>query len=150
VLTYSAMIASDPGTYVPLVAPRAREERREALRLGPENPRVILVDGLMMAWAPPSAGIPRSRAYARMEEGLAKFAALPARDPLLPDWGQPEGHSWMAYMLLMSETPDFERARAAARRCLDLRPDFAWVARVLVPMIEERARAGAGTAPQGS
>jgi hypothetical protein len=114
--------------------------RRRALELGPDNPRVVMMDAGMIFNNPPERGGGRERGLARWQEALRLFEAeanASAVDPVAPRWGQALAHGWMAGLYLATAPPQQERARAAADAALRMRPDFWWVREQVLPRLRE-------------
>lgn len=140
---YAMKIRRDPQRLAPELGPQGRELLANALALEPNNPRVVLIEAMRLFWAPPAAGGDRERGLARWSEARALFERETERgDSPLPTWGHAEAWAWLPGALLALQPPDVARAERAARRALEIRPDFRWVRASLMPSIEA-ARAGA-------
>lgn len=107
----------DVQSSVPLCA-RSRSFR-SAQELAPENPRVMLMEGLCLhtaATAPDGSAVDRLRAI------VAAFEAEPPARPGYPDWGQAEA------LLLLGENylqrGDTRAARDVIEKALVIAPDY--------------------------
>ena len=122
------------------VLPELQEARRRALQLGPENPRVVLMDAGAIFNSPPESGGSRERGIARWMEAIALLEAeanATAVDPITPRWGYALAQGWLASLYLSMTPPERENARAAAEAALRLRPDFWWVRTQVQPQLRE-------------
>ena len=142
-------------TFLAILDPTRRKEirteltaaRRNAIELGPDNPRTLLMDAGMIFWAPPEQGGSQAGGIARWHEALRLFDAeanATAVDPIAPRWGYALSYGWMASNYLAMSPPQKENARNAAETALQLRPDF-WYARerVLPRALEVAGESGA-------
>ncbi len=114
--------------------PKASAEIGTALRLEPENPRVIMLDAISKYYTPPMFGGDRDLALAGFKRSADIFAKKASTDPLQPDWGHAEAYAWigMAYL----DKNDRASARIALDRALVIEPDFGWVKHALYPKLE--------------
>jgi Tetratricopeptide repeat len=117
------------GGHAPLAAYRARHEMDEALRLAPDNPRVLLLDAMSDYRLSASQGGNRERALSKLRRAAAAFESERRAADHVPGWGAPE-----AYLLLgrdLLEHGDPAGARDALERVLLLAPDCAQAKRLL-------------------
>jgi tetratricopeptide (TPR) repeat protein len=117
------------GSYAPLSAFRAHREMDEALRLAPDNPRVLLLDALSDYRLSASQGGNRERALAKLRRATAAFESERRAADHVPGWGAPD-----AYLLLgrdLLDHGDPAGARDALERALLLAPDFLQAKRLL-------------------
>jgi tetratricopeptide (TPR) repeat protein len=117
------------GGPAPLSAYRARREMDEALRLAPDNPRVLLLDAMGDYRLPASRGGNRERALVKLRRATAAFESERRAADHVPGWGAPD-----AYLLLgrdLLEHGDPAGARDALERALLLAPDCAQAKRLL-------------------
>ena len=120
------------------MAAEIRPARAKALELGPENPRVVLMDAGMIFNNPPERGGGQQKGLARYEEALRLFeaeATTKAADPLAPRWGHTLAYGWLAPVYLTITPPQKEKARAAAETALRMRPDFWYVRERVLPRL---------------
>ena len=114
--------------------------RRRALELGPDNPRVVMMDAGVIFNTPPDAGGSRERGLARWEEALALFekeSYATVIDPIAPRWGHALAYGWMAEVYLGMNPPRKENARGAAETALRMRPDFWYVREQVLPRVRD-------------
>ncbi|MGB6605089.1 MAG: tetratricopeptide repeat protein [Steroidobacteraceae bacterium] len=117
------------GGYAPLSTFRAHREMGEALRLAPDNPRVLLLDALSDYRLSASQGGNRERALVELRRATAAFESERRAADHVPGWGAPD-----AYLLLgrdLLDHGDPAGARDALERALLLAPDCAQVRRLL-------------------
>jgi len=142
---YSMKIRADPRV-APSAGPRARALLSQALAREPNNPRVALIDAMRLFWAPADRGGNRESGIDRWREAIGLFA-MEIDDPTsaAPSWGLAEAWAWLPAAYLALEKPDTAAAREAARRAIEVRPDFRWIRVSLLPRVDaaidrERAR----------
>jgi hypothetical protein len=117
------------GGHAPLSAFRARHEMDDALRLAPDNPRVLLLDAMSDYRLSPSQGGNHDRALAKLRRAAAAFEGERRSADHVPGWGAPD-----AYLLLgrdLLDHGDPAGARDALERALLLAPDCAQAKRLL-------------------
>ena len=120
-------------------AAEIRALRSKALDLAPENPRAIIMDAGLLFNNPPERGGSREKGLARWQQAIALFeheATQPAGDALRPDWGLALSYAWVCDLYLGMRPHQIEEARAAARKALQLRPDFWYVNEVVMPRLK--------------
>ena len=109
----------------------------EAAALGPDNPRVALVQGISAFNTPPMFGGGTDKAERLLRQSLDRFAREPANRPW-PNWGRFDAHAWLGQTLLRKG--DRAGARAEYDRALALAPGSGWVRYVLLPALERDAK----------
>ncbi len=117
------------GGYAPLAVLRARHEMDQALRLAPDNPRVLLLDAMSDYQLSGSQGGNRERALPKLRRATAAFESERRAADRVPGWGAPE-----AYLLLgrdLLDHGDPAGARDALEHALLLVPDFVQARRLL-------------------
>ena len=113
-----------------------------ALKLGPDNPRVLLLRGINAVHAPRMVGGGLERAQEYLEQSVALFGRTTSA-ALLPSWGHAEAYAWLGRV--HERRGDRERAERAYMHALELDPNFSWVSRVLLPRLRNRShRSGPG------
>jgi hypothetical protein len=120
------------------LSPEIQHHRQRALALAPDNPRVVMLDGTMVFYAPARAGGGFSKGLARWREALALLEAERVGAPILPHWGKTLALGWLANLYLSAAPPDTAAARELATRALAERPDFWFVSSVVLPKITGR------------
>jgi tetratricopeptide (TPR) repeat protein len=116
---------------------RAGSELERAVEMGPENPRVWLLQGTNALFTPAMWGGGDDKALEALQKAVQLFGADAQRAPL-PTWGRAEAHAWLG--MVHQRRRDYERARAAFNEALRLEPSYAWVRTVLLPRLEQSQR----------
>jgi ketosteroid isomerase-like protein len=118
---------------------KARQLRKEAEALAPENPRLPWVMGPNVWNTPAERGGGQARAIEMYEKGLETIRShkTTAGEPLEPSWGEPELLMNLAYSSLHRSDPDLNAAEQYARSALELVPYWHYVRDILVPQIQK-------------
>ena len=103
-----------------------------ALRLAPDNPRVLLQSAAALLSTPPEWGGDRAEAVRQLERAVGLFG--PSEGPA-PAWGEDEAWAWLGMAHLMAE--DAEAARPAIRRAEALNPGSPFVQYKLKPWLAQ-------------
>lgn len=107
-----------------------------ALKQAPDNPRVLLLDGLSLYFTPPGFGGSKERALQRFETAARRFETFKPQDARQPQWGAAEVYAWIG--LARQEKGELELARDAFKKALARHPEFRWVKFQLLPAVEKR------------
>lgn len=121
-----------------VLAPEIRTLRARALAAQPENPRALIMEAGLIFNNPPERGGDRAKGLAVWKRAITLFeqeAAKPSADPLRPDWGLALSYAWLCDLHLAMRPRQVDEARAAARKALELRPDFWYVNDVITPRL---------------
>jgi tetratricopeptide (TPR) repeat protein len=120
------LIGSNPFDVVRL-GRRSRGLMDRALELGPENPRVWLLNGAAAMHTPGMFGGGLDRAEERVRRAIALFESdRPA--PPAPAWGRAEAFVWLGQILERKGKP--EDARAEYARAIAAESEFEWPRRL--------------------
>jgi tetratricopeptide (TPR) repeat protein len=117
------------------LGPRSNGAMDDAVAAGPNNPRVWLLRGIGALYTPKLFGGGSERA----EEYLQKAVTLFERDevkPPAPAWGRDEVWIWLGRTL--EEREQWDLARKAYQRALELQPANEWVRQDLLPNLDKR------------
>ncbi len=106
-----------------------------ALELEPNNPRVILLQGIMDYFLPGIAGGNKERAEERINQAIAIFEEENITHPYRPKWGHDTAYARLGVIYM--DRGDLVKARKALLRSLELNPEFGWVLQELLPNLEE-------------
>lgn len=112
-----------------------RRSRAKALELEPQNPRVILMGGILDYALPGILGGNQDRAEGAFEEAARLFAEEVIDDPFSPSWGHDEVYARLGIVYM--DRGDLSDARNAFERALEINPEFGWVSQDLIPSLEE-------------
>jgi len=128
----------DPGRREALVK-RFVPLLNEALRIAPDNPRVLWVAGSSRWWTPPERGGGQARAMETYLHGLqaARKQKQSEPDPIEPSWGEAELLMSLAWANLNRDTPDLKAAEEYAQAALERVPYWSYVKAILLPQIRE-------------
>jgi len=121
-------------TFALITAPR-----RKALELGPSNPRVLIMDAGLIFYTPAERGGGQEKGLEQWRRAMELFeseAKSRPVDPLMPRWGRAEAYGWLASLYLNASPPRTDEARRAAKRALELRPDYWWVKARVMPRLK--------------
>ncbi|MBK8250179.1 MAG: tetratricopeptide repeat protein [Gemmatimonadetes bacterium] len=109
----------------------------DAVRLGPDNPRVLLLRGISALYKPKMFGGGSDKALADFTRAVALFEKqAPAAGA--PRWGAVEAWAWLGQAHAAEKQVD--AARAAYTRALALDPNYGWVKYQLLPALEKVKR----------
>lgn len=106
------------------LGPQSSQMGERALRLGPANPRALVISGQSALNTPPEYGGSASRAEALFRAALKAFDAQPVPAPW-PNWGRFDAHAWLGQAL--ATRGDKAGARAEYEKALAIAPDSGWV-----------------------
>jgi tetratricopeptide (TPR) repeat protein len=104
-----------------------------AVRLGPANPRALLISGQSALNTPPEYGGSAARAEGLFRAALKGFDAQPANAPW-QNWGRFDAHAWLGQAL--AARGDKAGARAEYEKALAIAPDSGWVRFSLLPAVK--------------
>lgn len=113
--------------------------RDRAVELGPDNPRVMIMDAGIIFNTPAAYGGSQEKGLERWRRAMERFeeeSKTRAADPRLPRWGRAEAYGWFGSLYMAMTPPQVEKARQAAARALELRPDYWWVKERLLPRLK--------------
>jgi tetratricopeptide (TPR) repeat protein len=136
---YGAQIAVSPMRGI-MLGSRIDSHLKKALDLEPNNPRVVLQDGISAFNTPPSFGGSAEKAEASFRRSLALFGQEPPDRPW-PNWGRFDAHVWLGQAL--AKKGDRDGARREYEAALVLAPNSQWVRRGLLPRLAQ-PKAGGG------
>ena len=116
---------------------RAARASARAMDLEPENPRVLLLDGIGKLNTPRMFGGGADKAEALLHRAVAAFGTEPPDRPW-PRWGRIDAYAWLGQVAARRGDPD--AARRYYRQALEIEPGFGWVRAVLLPALEQGQR----------
>ena len=115
----------------PLAAPLSRTRIEKALKLAPENPRVLLLGALAVRDRPAFFGGDDQRAFVLMQRAVSAFER--PRAPGLPGWGAADALTDLAEDYL--GRGEALAARNVLERALLLAPDFTHARRLMAEIV---------------
>ena len=128
-----AQSITDPGSAMAMVTPM-QDELAQAMRIGKENPRVWLVNGIGSLFTPAQWGGGPETALGHLTKAEILFKSdHPGK--ALPDWGHAETYAWLG--IAHQKLGHKEESRRAYQEALRLEPGLSWVKDVLLPGLEK-------------
>lgn len=116
-----------------VMGPQADSHLRRAAEVAPDNPRVVLQQGISALFKPAMFGGSVERAEERLRRARALFAEQPDDAPW-PSWGRIDALSWLGHTLVRQER--YDEARAVYEQALALEPNAAFITEYLLPELE--------------
>jgi hypothetical protein len=117
----------------PLAAPLSRARIEKALKLAPDNPRVLLLGALATSERPRFFGGDIQQAFALMQRAVAAFERQGPPAPGLPGWGAADAFTYMAQDYLTRGKP--LAARNVLERALLVAPQFTQARRLMAEIV---------------
>ncbi len=127
-----------------IAGPLGGEHADTALRLEPNNPRVLAFKARSLFYRPAEHGGDREAALETMRHALDGIASEPINESRAePDWGHAEIWVWYGEMLEGLDRPERsedgpESAAEAFRRALDIAPEYARARELLAATASQR------------
>jgi tetratricopeptide (TPR) repeat protein len=121
--------AASDATRRDALAPRIRTAW-QAVPPDSTNPRVMLLNAMGLAFAPPPHGN-REKGLALWRQAIDRFKT-DRPEPPLPDWGDVEAVAWLGGFHLMND--HHKEAIEMLERALEMRPDFWWAGKAALPV----------------
>ncbi len=118
-----------------VLGPKTSETMERAKRLAPDNPRVVMMQATSDLFTPKTWGGDPEKAIEGFRRATKLFESSTPSEPLQPDWGHSEAYAWLGIALMKQD--QYEEARTALAKALELDPDFNWVKHVLLPKAKE-------------
>lgn len=116
---------------------RADDLFTRAVRLGPDNPRVLMLRGIAALYKPRMFGGGSDKARTDLQRAVELFPNQ-APTPGAPRWGHAEAWAWLGQAHAAEK--DVAAARTAYARALELQPDYGWVKYELLPALDKVKR----------
>jgi hypothetical protein len=117
----------------PLAAPLSRARIDKALKLAPDNPRVLLLGALAARERPRFFGGDYQQAFALMQRSVSVFERQSAPAAGLPAWGAADAFTYLAQDYLTRG--EALAARNVLERALLVAPDFTQARRLMAQII---------------
>ena len=114
--------------------PMSQNAMEKALKQGPENPRVRMLNGVGLLNKPSMVGGSVTGAIEEFKRAAELFTVYDTENPLLPEWGHAENYAWLGQAYKENGEP--EKAREAYEQALEINPDYGWVVKELMPELE--------------
>ena len=109
-----------------------------AKEAAPDNPRVLLADGISLINKPSMWGGDKDLGMKRLQQAVRQFEERSTNveagsDWLDPSWGHAEAYAWIGIVHAKADRHD--QARTAFQSALSVRPQYAWVENILMPKL---------------
>jgi tetratricopeptide (TPR) repeat protein len=117
------------------LGPRSSAAVDEAMKLEPDNPRVLISKGVGKYNTPGMFGGSVKEAEELLKRAIDKLAQEPVTKPW-PNWGRFDAHAWLGQVL--AHRGDKAGARAEYAKALELAPQSGWIKFVLMPALDKK------------
>lgn len=122
-----------------VLGPEMMGTLQQAVKLAPDNPRVLLLDAINTWHMPEFVGGGPGKAVEKLDRARVAFEA----EPLAPGhWGHEDVYIWLGRAAM--EREDWPAAETWLRKALELKPDHVWVGKSLLPKVEAARAKQAG------
>lgn len=118
--------------------PKANNATEKALKTGPNNPRVHMVNAIGLMNKPSMFGGSTEGAIKEFKKAAKLFKSFEPANKLMPDWGHAENYAWLGQAYEQKE--QYIEAKKAYKQALEVDPNYQWVKHVLMPQLEEKLR----------
>ena len=135
---YGAKIGKSPMIRGMVLGPRAGTTMDRAAALEPNNPRIVMQQGVSAFNTPAMFGGGNAKAEALLRRSIDLFEQEPA-DKAWPNWGRFDAHAWLGQALL--KKGDAAGARAEYDKALAIAPKSGWLHFVLIPQLQNKSGA---------
>ena len=116
--------------------PKSNTQMDKALELAPDNPRVLILDGTGLFFTPSMFGGDTEKAITQFQESAKQFGEFTPEDATMPHWGRVEVYAWLGQAY--EEDEQYDEAKKAYEKALELDPDYGWVKNYLLPKLVEK------------
>ena len=117
----------------PFAAPLSRARIAKALKLAPDNPRVLLLGARAASDRPPLFGGDSRQGFDLLQRAVSAFERQHARAPSLPAWGAADAFTDLAHDYLTQG--DAVAARNVLERALLVSPHFAEARQLMAEIV---------------
>lgn len=107
----------DPGQ-ISYLGQRTRSAISEAKTLDGDNPRVIMIAGIINFYTPVDFGGSTSKALEDINRSITLFETSKPVDEILPDWGHGDALTWQGRIYM--EKKEFDRAEQSLEKALSI------------------------------
>ena len=133
---YGAKIGKSPMIRGMTLGPRAGATMDRAATLEPDNPRIVLQQGVSAFNTPAMFGGGNAKAETLLRRSIELFEHEPADRPW-PNWGRFDAHAWLGQTLL--KKGDAAGARAEYEKAQAIAPRSGWLRFVLMPQLQNKS-----------
>lgn len=116
--------------------PKSDKAMKKAKELAPDNPRVVMLNAIGTLFKPSMFGGSTEGAIEGFKKAAELFKNWQPPNAFAPRWGSAEVYAWLGQAYAMDE--QYEKAREAYRRGLEVKPGYPWIEKVLLPELQEK------------
>jgi tetratricopeptide (TPR) repeat protein len=116
--------------------PKSDAALEKAMSLSPENPRVFMIKGTGEIYKPSMFGGGLDNAMNSLTKAAEYFDTFTPASQLHPNWGHAEVYAWIGQVFTKQE--NYEKAKQAYGKALEIDPDYAWVKHELLPALAQK------------
>jgi tetratricopeptide (TPR) repeat protein len=128
-LATACTLAGREMSSIALLGGRVGSRYGEAVKLEPKNPRVRLVEALVLFDDAGKDGVKKTAAIGRLRAVTQMFEQARAGASTIPEWGAAEAYAWLGRALY--DQRDVVGAREALERSLLIAPDYAFARKLM-------------------
>lgn len=117
--------------------PKSNNAMSKAKKLAPDNPRVALLDAIGTLYKPSMFGGSTEGAIEGFQRAAELFNDWQPPNEFAPRWGDAEVYAWLGQGYAKAE--EYEKAKAAFRKALNVKPGYPWVKELLLPELKAKS-----------
>jgi tetratricopeptide (TPR) repeat protein len=107
----------------------------KAVALAPNNPRVLILQGISKLYTPEMFGGDKKKARELFAKAAEIFEKNPPAPSIEPTWGHEESFTWLGIAAFGAKETD--AAKAAFEKALSVNPNYGWVKYYWLPKLAE-------------
>lgn len=116
--------------------PKSDETMKRAKKMAPDNPRVVMLDAVGTLFKPSMFGGSIEGAIKGFRRAIEVFDNWQPPNAFAPRWGSAEVYAWLGQAYAMDN--QYEKAREAYQKALEVKPGYPWVKNVLLPELNKK------------
>lgn len=116
--------------------PKSNNAIEKALKTGPDNPRVHMINGIGLMNKPSMFGGSTEEAIKEFKKASDLFESFQPESEMMPDWGHAENYAWLGQAY--EQVEQYSNAKKAYQQALEIDPGYQWVKYVLMPQLAEK------------
>ncbi|MDW8019111.1 MAG: tetratricopeptide repeat protein [Chloroherpetonaceae bacterium] len=105
----------------------------KAMALAPNNPRVLILQGINKFYTPAMFGGDKKKARELFKQATEIFEKNPPEPSVEPTWGYEEAFTWLG--IAAFDAKEFDVAKAAFEKALAINPSYGWVKYYWLPKL---------------
>lgn len=118
--------------------PKSGNQMDKAQRLAPDNPRVVMLDAIATLYKPSMFGGSTQAAIDGFQRAIELFKNWQPPNAYAPRWGNAKVYAWLGQAYVQAE--NFDAARQAYQKALQVKPGYPWVAYKLIPALKQKMK----------